>query len=48
MLFSNPDILGVFVSFNFKAYGGAILDRNFMGERFMGEFNMIDAFKTIP
>jgi len=32
MLFTNPDIVGVYPSFHFKAYGGTIDNSKFMGE----------------
>ncbi len=47
MLFTNPDIVGVFPSFHFKAYGGTIADSKFMGDEFMGEYKIANAFKTL-
>ncbi len=46
MLFTNPDLVGVFPSFNFKAYGGTKV--GLMGQQFMGEYLIADAFKTFP
>lgn len=47
-LFTNPDNIGVFPSFIFKAYGGTIATYELMGRNFMGEFWLNDAFKTYP
>jgi len=47
MLFTNPDIVGVFPTFNFKAYGGTIDNSKLMGEEFMGEYKLMNAFKTL-
>jgi len=48
LLFTNPDVIGVFPSFIFKAFGGAISNYELMGRQFMGEYQLNDAFKTYP
>lgn len=48
MLFTNPDIINVFPSFIFKAYGGTIDNSKVMGDQYMGEYRISNAFKTLP
>jgi hypothetical protein len=48
MLFTNPDVINVFPTFTFKAFGGTIDNTKFMGEEFVGEFSIQNAFKTLP
>jgi hypothetical protein len=48
ILINNPDIVGVYPSFIFKAFGGAYSAPNTMGKQFMGKFAIMDAFKTYP
>ena len=48
MLFTNPDVINVFPTFTFKAFGGTIDSNKMMGEEFMGEFSILNAFKTLP
>lgn len=48
LLFTNPNIIGVFPSFVFKAFGGTISNSELMGRQFMGEFQLNDLFKTYP
>jgi hypothetical protein len=45
MLFTNPDVVEVFPSFTFKAFGGSFSAPNLMGSEFMGMFKRIDPFK---
>lgn len=45
MLFTNPDIVDVFPSFTFKAFGGSFSAPDLMGSEFMGMFKKIDPFK---
>jgi hypothetical protein len=47
MLFTNPDIVGVYATFRFKAYGGSVANSKFMGGEFMGDFTISNAFKTL-
>lgn len=48
MLFTNPDIVGVFPKFQFKAFGGSITAPNLMGSELMGRYLIIDPYKTYP
>ena len=48
MLFTNPDVIGAFPSFTFKAYGGSYAAPQLMGDEFMGHYKIIDPFKTYP
>ena len=48
MLFENPDIVGIFPSFTFKAYGGSYSAPNLMGDELKGRYKIIDPFKTYP
>jgi hypothetical protein len=48
LLFTNPDIVSVYPSFHFKAYGGSYGNDEHMGDQFMGEYTIHDAFKTFP
>ena len=48
MMFTNPDKIGVFPSFIFKAYGGSTSGAQIMGDELMGRYKIIDPFKTYP
>ncbi len=48
MLFTNPDIVGIFPSFYFKAYGGSYSAPELMGDELKGRYKIIDPFKTYP
>lgn len=48
MLFTNPDVVGVFPNFIFKAFGGSYSAPNFMGSELMGRYAVIDPYKTQP
>ena len=48
ILFTNPDIVEIFPSFTFKAFGGSYSPPQLMGDELMGRYTIIDAFKTYP
>lgn len=49
MLFTNPDIVGVYPNFIFKAFGGATSSTaRLMGHELMGRFAIIDPYVTLP
>lgn len=48
MLFENPDIVGIFPTFIFKAYGGSYSAPMLMGDELMGRYKILDPFKVIP
>ena len=48
MLFTNPDVVGVFPSFTFKAFGGSYSAPKLMGQELRGRYTIIDPYKTYP
>ena len=48
IMFTNPDNIGVFPSFTFKAFGGSFSPPHLMGDELMGRYTIIDPFKTYP
>jgi hypothetical protein len=48
ILFTNPDNIGVFPSFTFKAFGGTFSPPTMMGYKLMARHTFVDAFKTLP
>ena len=48
MLFTNPDNVGVFPSFTFKAFGGSYSAPKLMGQELRGRYTIVDAFKIFP
>lgn len=45
MLFTNPDIVEVFPSFTFKAFGGSFSAPNLMGSELKGMYKIVDPYK---